>query len=456
VRCSKNKHAIANAEKLIALFKKCDEEVRGLQLAESSEAKASQSASAPGAAAASAETSNDTMLKEEEHQAVALSKSYDALQLIVPLVRTKQAEELQFGQSQLELQQKSNADKVETQLKLNAAKKDSDAEAFESNQKISAAEIEAHRKLNEDKAEFEERALKRAANANELQRQERNERLEYEERLSKLEHDRRMKSDGDYGQTQLELEAKLQRQSTERAKAEHERRMMEDPEYHLKHFEMSQRVAAAELERERLAKANEAEAKAAVAEVKAAEAKKQMIAERSAKAAATRKRKADAADMAKAEDERERKRAVIKKLEAAYKEAPNAFTRGELDEALRVRIPDAEERSAYVLSLCSSDAQAGVYALLLEGEPWSIYVGSSLDIAARVNNHTHHNGGAECTRLATSIKRVPMMTTGNVKDLDTWERAETLSRMYAIGIDNVRGWDYVQRVMTPEKRKVLL
>lgn len=427
VRCSKNKHAVANAEKLIALFKKCDEEVRGLQLAESAEAKAFQSAAATGTAAVSAETINDTLLKEEEHQAVALSKSYDALQLIVPLMRTKQAEELQFGQSQLELQQKSNADKVETQLKLDAARKNSDAQALDTKQKL-----------------------------NDLQRQERNERLEYEERLSKLEHDRRMKSDGDYGQTQLELEAKLQRQSTERAKAEHERRMMEDPEYHLKHFEMSQRVAAAELERERLAKANEAEAKAAVAEVKAAEAKKQMIAERSAKAAATRKRKADAADMAKAEDERERKRAVIKKLEAAYKEAPNAFTRGELDEALRVRIPDAEERSAYVLSLCSSDAQAGVYALLLEGEPWSIYVGSSLDIAARVNNHTHHNGGAECTRLATSIKRVPMMTTGNVKDLDTWERAETLSRMYAIGIDNVRGWDYVQRVMTPEKRKVLL
>jgi len=90
---------------------------------------------------------------------------------------------------------------------------------------------------------------------------------------------------------------------------------------------------------------------------------------------------------------------------------------------------------------------AGVYVLKLEGVPYTHYVGCSKTVLARIKQHLRGDG-AVCTARATSIEVRPLLTATSdysASKLDDWERAETISQMYTLGINKVRGWHYVQQ-----------
>jgi len=103
-----------------------------------------------------------------------------------------------------------------------------------------------------------------------------------------------------------------------------------------------------------------------------------------------------------------------------------------------------------------SEIYAGVYVLKLGGLPHTHYVGCSKTVLARIEQH-RRGVGAVCTAGATSIEVLPLLTLplkkGDDIDLDSWERAETLTLMYTIGIDKVRGWHYVQRELSDDDRR---
>lgn len=95
-------------------------------------------------------------------------------------------------------------------------------------------------------------------------------------------------------------------------------------------------------------------------------------------------------------------------------------------------------------SHCARQTERGVYVLALPDGRY--YVGKSRDVAARIAQHAapSSKGGAVCAKLAR--RRVMPLTQGSSADLEAWERAETLERMYTHGIDRVRGWMFT----TPE------
>ena len=99
---------------------------------------------------------------------------------------------------------------------------------------------------------------------------------------------------------------------------------------------------------------------------------------------------------------------------------------------------------------------AGVYVLKLQGLPHTHYVGHSNTVLACIEEH-YRGTGAACITGATSIEVLPLMTLplkeGDDIDLDAWERAETLTLMYTIGIDKVRGWHYVKREHSDDDRR---
>ena len=81
---------------------------------------------------------------------------------------------------------------------------------------------------------------------------------------------------------------------------------------------------------------------------------------------------------------------------------------------------------------------SGVY-VLQQGTKY--YVGKSADIAKRIKEHKR---GTTCCRFTARCKRIRPLTSpvmmGEDDDWESWERNETLTRMYEFGIDNVRGW----------------
>ena len=83
---------------------------------------------------------------------------------------------------------------------------------------------------------------------------------------------------------------------------------------------------------------------------------------------------------------------------------------------------------------------SGIYVLEnISGGTPRFYVGKSNDIARRVNAHMSGQGGVGYLSGKT-LRQVDIITRGSSKDLESWERNETLQRMYQFGIDNVRGW----------------
>ena len=89
----------------------------------------------------------------------------------------------------------------------------------------------------------------------------------------------------------------------------------------------------------------------------------------------------------------------------------------------------------------------GVYALVASNG--LEYVGKSDDVNARIDVHRQGNG-ARCLDGA-SVTKVPLLTQGCAQDLESWERNETLTRMYRRGINSVRGWMFVSKTLSEEQ-----
>jgi len=127
---------------------------------------------------------------------------------------------------------------------------------------------------------------------------------------------------------------------------------------------------------------------------------------------------------------------------------------------LQYRYSDETARANFIKSLPATKGKqsieyAGVYTLKLQGMPFTYYVGSSQTVIARIAQH-QRGEGAVCTKGATSIEQLPLVTPGNVENIDDWERGETLTLMYTMGINNVRGWRFAQRELTDQQKEEIV
>ena len=79
------------------------------------------------------------------------------------------------------------------------------------------------------------------------------------------------------------------------------------------------------------------------------------------------------------------------------------------------------------------------------------YVGKSTDITKRIKEHKAGRG-TTCYPSLAKAKRVRPLTepvhAGSDMDTESWERNETLTRIYEYGLDAVRGWIYTNRYLT--------
>ena len=90
----------------------------------------------------------------------------------------------------------------------------------------------------------------------------------------------------------------------------------------------------------------------------------------------------------------------------------------------------------------------GVYCLT--DSDGKIYVGKSENIPERINDHKMGDG----TRfLGQNLQRIAPETTPIPSDLESWERNETLTRMYKHGIENVRGWMFTTKRLSDDQRQ---
>lgn len=88
---------------------------------------------------------------------------------------------------------------------------------------------------------------------------------------------------------------------------------------------------------------------------------------------------------------------------------------------------------------------------ILELSDNKVYVGKSINITHRIQQHMSHEGSAFTRAYKPTGKRLPRL--GNVEGAgDAAERDETLRYMYKYGIDNVRGWKYTRVTLSPEER----
>ena len=92
--------------------------------------------------------------------------------------------------------------------------------------------------------------------------------------------------------------------------------------------------------------------------------------------------------------------------------------------------------------------KAGVYSL--EDTSGHMYVGKSADVERRVEAHRSGNG----TQFVGRDFRVAAnYTDGPRDDLESWERNETLTRIYKHGVERVRGWMFVSVELTEQQRR---
>ena len=86
----------------------------------------------------------------------------------------------------------------------------------------------------------------------------------------------------------------------------------------------------------------------------------------------------------------------------------------------------------------------GVYVLKLDDG--CIYVGKSVDIDARIEQHKSGTRGAEWCRDhgVTRLEVLQPETSPSGKDFNAWEQNETIHQMMKHGFNKVRGWNFVQ------------
>lgn len=90
----------------------------------------------------------------------------------------------------------------------------------------------------------------------------------------------------------------------------------------------------------------------------------------------------------------------------------------------------------------------GVYTL--KDSSGRMYVGKSHDVDSRIAAHGRGDGTQFVGR---DFKVVDNYTEGPHNDLESWERNETLTRIYKHGIENVRGWMFVSLEPTEQQRR---
>ena len=91
---------------------------------------------------------------------------------------------------------------------------------------------------------------------------------------------------------------------------------------------------------------------------------------------------------------------------------------------------------------------SGVY--VLRDQEGRMYVGKSGNIQQRVEQHL---AGEGTQFLSGGIKRLPPYQSGSAEDLESWERNETLARMYRHGINRVRGWMFTSTSLSKEQEE---
>ena len=96
-----------------------------------------------------------------------------------------------------------------------------------------------------------------------------------------------------------------------------------------------------------------------------------------------------------------------------------------------------------------SSAKAGVY--VLGDEKGRMYVGKSQDVDRRVEQHLAGEGTQFLT--GNDVRRLKVGETGSEVDLESWERNETLARMYKHGVANVRGWMFTSIRLSAEQEE---
>jgi len=78
------------------------------------------------------------------------------------------------------------------------------------------------------------------------------------------------------------------------------------------------------------------------------------------------------------------------------------------------------------------------------------YVGKSNNVAQRVRAHMSGQGGVGYLS-GQHLRKVALISNGSLNDLESWERNETLERMYRFGIDNVRGWMFTDLELSDDQ-----
>lgn len=97
--------------------------------------------------------------------------------------------------------------------------------------------------------------------------------------------------------------------------------------------------------------------------------------------------------------------------------------------------------------------QSGVYAIKTTTKDGShlFYVGKSENIERRIKDHK--SGLGVGYMVGGDTRRVALLTDGSHEDLESWERNETLQRMYKFGISNVRGWMFTAKDLSKDDVK---
>jgi hypothetical protein len=72
-------------------------------------------------------------------------------------------------------------------------------------------------------------------------------------------------------------------------------------------------------------------------------------------------------------------------------------------------------------------------------------VGKSSDIDTRIGQHQSDAIAGRSWLRGPNLEVLAPWTLGTTNDLEAWERAETLQRMLAHGVGQVRGWRFTDR-----------
>jgi len=78
------------------------------------------------------------------------------------------------------------------------------------------------------------------------------------------------------------------------------------------------------------------------------------------------------------------------------------------------------------------------------------YVGKSSNIDRRIEDHKFGDG-ARCILSNSSICELSPITEGNIYDMESWERNETLELMRRYGITQVRGWMFTSTILSDQE-----